>query len=92
MPNVLATLNLKEGLALAHNCEFRPDFHERESFHYVGAPMLRWIEAHFGEVQDFGGEYGLRTTPFAVTIEADGRQGRVSMSKVDAEKFGVSPP
>ncbi|MBI4451429.1 hypothetical protein HY642_05625 [Candidatus Woesearchaeota archaeon] len=90
-PNCVALLNPTEGAALTHNCSLVPPFSpERDRFAFMGVPGLMdelqpCLEMR--EVSTAGFTQRFHYTPFEVTIESDGRRGRLYVSRQDAKSY-----
>jgi len=90
--NCLALINPEEGRTLSHEMNIFPRFGEsRDRFHAIGAPQLSSL---FEKLElrrypclrrECAGRFG--ETPFPITIESDGRHGRVSISIKDLESY-----
>ena len=84
--NCLALFNPEEGRTLSHDLSILPEFGKfRENFHAIGVPQLDSMSL-FDKLKpvefpllDGDGMGRFRMTPFPVTIESDGRSGRISI-------------
>ena len=92
--NCIAVLNPEEGAVLTHDSNLIPSFGKaRDSFAFIGLPIkgfrgkleaclqAREEETHRGKDKIF------RYTPFELTLESDGRKGRVLVDKINAHYF-----
>lgn len=83
-PNCNAMLS-PEGFALTHSIPLLPGFGPcRDSFRFIGVPQLAEKLHGCMQYRKLGGQRnGCGVTPFPITIESTGREGRVLMKKRD---------
>ena len=92
--NCVAMLNPEEGAALSHDSSLLPAFgKERDRFAFIGVSIPGFkekLKACMSVVEEpvgTGKAGKFSYTPFPLTIESDGRRGRVSVQRADARYF-----
>lgn len=92
--NCIAMLNPEQGAALTHDSSLLPGFgEERERYAFIGLPIPGFKEKLekcmvVREEKTGKKEKGkFSYTPFPITIESDGRRGRVLVEKANAHYF-----
>jgi len=92
-PKCIAMINPQEGAVLTHSASLLPSFGEgRDNFAFVGLPFKGLAEKLekcmvTREEPTARGQGNFSYTPFPITIQSDGRRGRVTVNKTYAHHF-----
>lgn len=93
-PNCIGILNPEEGAVLTHDSSLLPGYgRERDKFAFIGLPIIGFRKKLENILQERkektvrGKNSIFSYTPFPITIESDGRKGRVLVEKINAHHF-----